>query len=224
MPSTEFPRPGVTADVILFTLSRGTLRVLLVRRRNPPHRGRWALPGGFVEIDEPLEDAARRELREETGVAVKALEQLYTFGDPRRDPRSRVITVAYFALIDSERLRLRPASDAADASWHPVFRLPRLAFDHREIVGVALRRLRAKLAYSTVGFHLLPERFTLTELQRVYEIILRRRLDKRNFRRSVLSLNLLRPASGSRKNGAHRPARLYSFRRSRTMILEGQII
>lgn len=214
----------MSVDLVLFTILQDDLRVLLIRRKNPPFAGSWALPGGFVERDEPLEDAALRELREETGVTDVYLEQLYTFGEPCRDPRTRVITVAYFALMDSTRVRLRAAGDAAAVAWHSVFRLPRLAFDHRGIVTVALHRVRAKLSYSTVGFQLLPPRFTLAELQRVYEIILRKKLDKRNFRKKILSLGLLEPERGLRKAGAHRPARLYSFRRNRMMILEGQII
>ncbi|MHC4606641.1 MAG: NUDIX hydrolase [Planctomycetota bacterium] len=224
MPRYRFPRPCVTVDLILFTILGGALKVLLIRRANPPFRGRWALPGGFVDMDENLETAARRELLEEAGVKDVYLEQLYTFGEPKRDPRARVITVAYFALVNSERLRPRAASDAAAVGWHPVFRLPKLAFDHREIIRTALQRVRAKMEYSTVGFQLMPKRFTLTELQRVYEIILRKKLDKRNFRKKVLSLGLLKPERVRRKEGAHRPARLYSFRRNKMMILEGQIV
>jgi len=201
----------VTVDVVIFTVRGGTPGVLLVRRGIPPFRGRWAIPGGFVLEDEPVEEAARRELREETGVSDVFLEQLYTFGDPGRDPRGRVVTVAYYALIAADRAPLRAGTDAAEARWFPMADLPPLAFDHRRILDYALERLRNKLEYTTVGFQLLPRAFTLTELQGVYEAILGRRLDKRNFRRKMGLLGILRPAGGWRREGLRRPARLYSF-------------
>ncbi len=207
---------------MLFTARRGVLEVLLVRRARPPFRGRWALPGGFVEPDEALDEAARRELEEETGICGVYLEQLYTFGDPGRDPRGRAVTVAYWALV--REAEPRPASDAAEAAWFPADRPPPLAFDHAGILRTALRRLRAKLSYTTVGFQLLPERFTLSDLQGLYETILGRRLDKRNFRRKVLSLGLLESLKSVRAEGAHRPARLYSFRLRRMKVLDGQIV
>ncbi len=216
------PNASVTADVVLFTVREEALQVLLVRRAAPPFRGRWALPGGFVEPGETIEAAARRELEEETGLSDVYLEQLYTFGDPGRDPRGRTVTVAYYALI--RPAPPRAASDAAEAAWFPADRPPRLAFDHDDILRTALARLRAKLSYTTVGFQLLPETFTLPELQRLYETILGRRLDKRNFRRKVLSLGLLQPRPGKRAEGAHRPARLYSFRLRRMKVLDGQIV
>ena len=201
----------VAVDVVVFTILGGRLNVLLVRRGGPPFRGRWAIPGGFVEESEPLEDAARRELAEETGVAGVFLEQLYTFGDPARDPRGRVVTVAYVALLRHAPPRLRAASDAAEARWHPARDLPPLAFDHRRILGTALDRLRNKLEWTTMGFQLLPEEFTLSELQRVYEAILDKRIDKRNFRRKMALLDVVRPAGRWSTSGGRRPARLYSF-------------
>ena len=216
------PNASVTADVVLFTVRREALQVLLVKRAAPPFRGCWALPGGFVEEGETLEAAARRELEEETGVRDVYLEQLYTFGDPGRDPRGRTVTVAYYALV--RQAPLRAASDAAEAAWFPAARPPRLAFDHDAILRTALGRLRAKLSYTTVGFQLLPAKFTLPELQGLYETILGRRQDKRNFRRKVLSLGLLEPRRERRAGGAHRPARLYSFRRRKMEILDGQIV
>lgn len=201
----------VTVDVVIFAVRGGALDVLLVRRGIPPFLGRWAIPGGFVLEEESVEGAARRELREETGVSDVYLEQLYTFGDPGRDPRGRVVTVAYFALIAADRAPLKAGTDAADARWFPMAKLPPLAFDHRRILDYALERLRNKLEYTTVGFQLLPRRFTLTELQRVYEAILGRRLDKRNFRRKMDLLGILKPAPGWRREGLRRPARLYAF-------------
>src|SRR6201991_515634 len=156
----------VTVDVVIFTIQQGVLKVLLVKRRIDPFIGQFAIPGGFVLEDEDLEEAAARELREGTGVSDVYLEQLYSFGEPDRDPRGRVVTVAYFALISADR-KLRAGSDAAEAAWFPIDDLPPLAFDHATILNYALERLRNKLEYTTVGFQLLPEKFTLTELQEV---------------------------------------------------------
>ena len=207
-----YPRPMVTVDVVTFTVREERLQVLLVQRRNPPFAGRWALPGGFVGMDESLEEAALRELAEETGVAQAYLEQLYTYGAPDRDPRGRVITVAYFALIPAGTpIRPEGGDDAAQARWFATADLPPLAFDHAEIVAYAVRRLRYKLEYTAVGFELLPEEFTLSELQRVYEIILGEKLDKRNFRRRMLQANIIE-ATPHLRSGEGRPARLYRYR------------
>jgi 8-oxo-dGTP diphosphatase len=208
---SRFERPSVTVDLSIFTLRRNQLQVLLVKRRHWPFEGMWAMPGGFVRMDESLEEAARRELEEETGVRDVYLEQLYTFGDPGRDPRTRVITVAYFALISSDHLKLRAAADAADADWFSATDPPPLAFDHAHILSYAVTRLRYKLEYSAVGFQLLPAEFTLTELQTAYEIILDEKLDKRNFRRRILQAEILEE-TGFHRVGEHRPAKLYRFR------------
>jgi len=199
----------VTVDVVIFTIQSGTLKVLLVKRAAPPFLGHFAIPGGFVHGDEDLDRAALRELREETGVADVYLEQLFSFGDVKRDPRGRVVTVAYFALISADR-PLRAGTDAAEANWWAIDRLPSLAFDHAKILDYALERLRNKLEYTTVGFQLLPEKFTLTELQEVYEAILGKKLDKRNFRRKLSLLRILKPSSEYRRGG-QRPAQLYRF-------------
>jgi 8-oxo-dGTP diphosphatase len=181
-----------------------------VKRGIPPFAGQFAIPGGFVLEAESLDQAALRELKEETGVGEVYLEQLYSFGDPGRDPRGRVITVAYFALISADRSPLLAGTDAADARWFAVRDLPVLAFDHCKILDYTLERLRNKLEYTTVGFQLLPSRFSLTELQEVYEAILGKKLDKRNFRRKLLLLKVLRPTREYR-HGGRRPARLYEF-------------
>ena len=212
MPNEDrYPRPMVTVDMIIFALRSGDLQVLLIKRRHWPFEGMWAIPGGFVEIDEPLEAAARRELQEETGLTDVYLEQLYTFGDPQRDPRTRVITVSYFALVRAEQQRLHAATDASAVNWFPAYDPPALAFDHRQILDYAITRLRYKLEYTALAFELLPAEFTLTELQETYEHILNERLDKRNFRRKVLEADILEATSRQRV-GEHRPARLYRFR------------
>jgi 8-oxo-dGTP diphosphatase len=213
---SDYPQPSVTVDLIIFTIAEDDLKVLLIRRGQEPFKGRWALPGGFVEIDESLEEAAARELKEEVGVTNVYLEQLYTFGDPKRDPRGRVISVSYFALIDAERQRIVAASDAADAQWHSVFDprgMAKLAFDHGKILDYAVWRLRNKIEWTTVGYELLPKKFTLSELQRVYEIILQRPVDKRNFRKKILAQGQIIELNETRGDVAHRPARLYSFRK-----------
>jgi 8-oxo-dGTP diphosphatase len=207
----DYPRPSVTVDVIIFTLRGGDLQVLLIRRRNPPFQGMWAIPGGFVAIDESLETAALRELEEETGVRDVYLEQLYTFGDLGRDPRGRVITVAYFALVPATAIDPHAGSDATHARWWSVYDLPALAFDHADILAYAVQRLRYKLEYSAVGFELLPEAFTLSQLQSAYEIILGEKLDKRNFRRKILSADVIEE-TGEYRTGEGRPAKLYRFR------------
>lgn len=209
---TIYDRPSVTADVVIFSLVGEDLKVLLIKRKYPPFAGMWAIPGGFVHINEALEEAAARELAEETGLTGVYMEQLYTFGAPDRDPRTRVITVAYFALVPYDAVHHQPGEDAAETAWFSLFDLPELAFDHREILEYALTRLRYKLEYTAVGFQLLPDEFTLSELQRAYEIILREPLDKRNFRRKILSADILEETGNYRKLGEGRPAKLYRYR------------
>lgn len=212
MPFTyEYPRPALTVDVVVFALDDEDLKAMLIKRDLAPFRGAWALPGGFVRVDETLEDAARRELAEETGLDGIFLEQLYTFGDLGRDPRERVVTVAYYALVNLAGHRVRASTDAAQAAWFAVNELPHLAFDHARIVGTALARLRGKVRYQPLGFELLPEKFTLRQLQHLYELILDRPLDKRNFRKKVLSMGILKETSEIETDVAHRAARLYRF-------------
>lgn len=207
----KYPKPSVTVDVVLFTFIEGELRVLLIRRTREPFRGRWALPGGFVEENERLEDAAARELFEETGLKGIYLEQLYTFGDPGRDPRGWTISVAYFAIVSADLTRqVHAGDDAGDAGWFDVYALPPLAFDHDRIVRYALQRLRYKLEYTGLGFLLLPEEFTLSQLQTVYEVVLQEKLDKRNFRKKILSMDVIEE-TGRLLHGDHRPAKLYRF-------------
>ena len=210
--SYHYPHPAVTTDVVLFTIQDERLEVLLIRRGSEPFKGRWALPGGFVDIDEDLLACAKRELEEETGVTGIYLEQLYTFGTPGRDPRERVISVTYYALVPRERLTIRAASDAEAVTWFPFQQLPPLAFDHEQIVAMAHERLAAKLEYSTIALQFMPERFTLTQLQSVYEVVLGQRLDKRNFRRRILALNCIGECGEWLRQVNHRPAKLYQVK------------
>lgn len=205
----EYPHPAVTTDIVIFTVRDKQLKLLLIMRGGDPFKGKWALPGGFVQLDEDLETGARRELEEETGVSGVYLEQLYTYGAVDRDPRERVITVAYSALIASDKIVLQAATDAEAVGWFSMDELPELAFDHKKIVDMAHQRLVAKLDYSTIAFQFMPDEFTLSELQDVYEIILREEMDRRNFRKWMLALDQIKETGGERREGAHRPAKLY---------------
>ena len=209
---TKFDRPSVTVDVVIFSLADDALQVLLIKRESPPFSQMWAIPGSFIKMDESLEEAAVRALADETGVEDVYTEQLYTFGKPGRDPRTRVITVAYFALVPHDAIHHKAGRDASETSWFAVSKLPSLAFDHAEIVEYAYRRLRYKLEYTSVGFQLLPDVFTLTELQKAYEIILSEQLDKRNFRRKILAAEILEETGEKKKDGEGRPAMLYRYR------------
>ena len=209
--SYTYPRGALTVDCAVFGLDIEELKVLLIQRALPPFEGSWALPGGFVRLDETLEQAALRELREETGLFRVYMEQLYTFGAVERDPRERVVSVAYTALVNLHEHAIGAASDARDAAWFGVHDLPSLAFDHGEILEMALKRLKGKLRYEPVGFELLPKKFTLSELQHLYEVVLERELDKRNFRKRVLAMDLLVETNEVQQDVAHRAARLYRF-------------
>ena len=213
-------RHAIAVDVVLLTIQGGTLKVLLVKRDRAPYRGTWSLPGGIVGADESVDDAALRELQEETNIGNIYLEQLYTFGEPARDPRGRVVTVAYYALVNWQQFQLKARQRVSDASWFAVKRLPPLAFDHQRIVDYALERLRNKINYTTIGFQLLPRQFTLTELQGSYEVILSQRLDKRNFRRKMLQLGILKSTREFKAHGRQRPARLYTFTEPKVVKLQ----
>ncbi|WP_394826054.1 NrtR DNA-binding winged helix domain-containing protein [Pendulispora albinea] len=232
--AAEFERPSVTVDVVLLTVRNGELFTLVVPRAEHPHKGRWALPGGFVRIHEPLEDAAFRVLRTKCSLENVYVEQLCTFGEPDRDPRMRVISIGYFALVDARRFDQSHASPRRSGQgtmarvvvpWEgeaggPVTLVSAetgepmpLAFDHEDILGAAVRRIRGKLDYSPIGFQLLPERFTLLALQEVHETVLGRKLNKDSFRRRMLASGEL-AATGEMQSGVdHRPAELYRFLR-----------
>ena len=208
----EHPRPSLTVDCIIFGLDESDLlKVLLIQRGRPPFQHSWALPGGFVQMEEDLQSAALRELEEETGLTNIFIEQLYTFGRKDRDPRGRVVSVAYYALVNLVNHPVKAASDAEGVKWFDIKALPELAFDHAEIVEKAIQRLRAKVRYQPIGFELLPREFTLSQLQKLYETILGiGKLNKRNFRTRILKMNVLKNV-GRQKGVAHRPAKLYTF-------------
>jgi len=205
----EFPHPAVTVDVVVFTIENDDLKVLLIQRDREPFEGEWALPGGFIEIDERLSDAAKRELKEETGVSVNFLEQFYTFGRPDRDPRERIITVAYYALIPSDQLSLAAGDDARDAKLYSTDELPALAGDHESIFRLAKQRVTERLNDAFFAFRMLPETFTMYELRRVHELFLGQEQDKRNFRKKIIALDQIEETGEKRESVRHRPARLY---------------
>ena len=212
MPHTyEYPRAALTVDCVVFGMDDEHLKVMLIQRALPPFEGEWALPGGFVRVEETVDEAARRELEEETGLRHLFLEQLYTFGAVDRDPRERVVSVAYYALVNLVDHRVQAATDARQAAWFPAHDVPSLAFDHSDILSVALVRLRGKLSYQPIGFELLPKKFALSRLQHLYEVVLERELDKRNFRKKVLATGVLVATDEVQQDVAHRAARLYRF-------------
>jgi 8-oxo-dGTP diphosphatase len=217
----EYPRPALTVDCVVFGWDGQALKVLLIQRNEPPFEGQWALPGGFVQMDEELEAAARRELEEETGLSDMFLEQLYTFGGVARDPRGRVVTVAWYALIDLHRFA-KPvgATDARDAAWFAISSLPPLAFDHENILATAFKRLQAKIEYQPIGFELLPKKFSFSQLQQLYETISGEAFDRRNFRKKMLSMGILTELQETVSGVPHRGSRLYSFDESRYRELE----
>ena len=221
----EFERPGLTVDCVIFglDLEEETLKVMLIQRDVEPYEGGWAIPGGFVRRGETLMEAASRELEEETGIEDVFLEQLYTFGDPNRDPRGWIVSVAYYALVSPDKHRIHATADARQAKWFPVTSVPRLAFDHQDILDKALERVRGKLTYAPLGFELLPQKFTIKQLQKVYEIVLGRTLDNRNFRKKIFAMDVLRELGEMQKGVPHRAARLYRFdeRKYNQMIRRG---
>jgi len=200
----------VAVDTVLFAIHETRLQTYLVELRRGPSRGRWAFPGGLVRRGEMLDDAARRELHESTGLRGTYLEQLFTFGDPSRDPRAHVVSVAYMALIPSADAVKAPCDKYANGRWYEVTRLPELAYDHSLIAAYALKRLKSKLEYSNIAMALLPREFTFAEFEELYSLILGRPLDRRNFRRRILAMGILKQLAHTRR-GPHRPASLYSF-------------
>lgn len=202
MPYTyKYPHPSVTADCVIFGFDGISVKVLLIQRGVDPFKGKWALPGGFMKIDESAEECARRELEEETGLVNASVEQFYTFSDVNRDPRERVITVAHYALVNLSQVK--GGDDAASASWFAMDEIPALAFDHDRILRMAVGRLKERICFEPIGFELLPDVFTMTELQNLYEAILEVKFDRRNFYNKMLKLGILSEA-GPRPTGASR--------------------
>ncbi len=219
----DYARPALTTDCVVFGLDEDDLKVLLIQRAIKPFKGKWALPGGFIRVGEDVDSCARRELHEETGLKDIFLEQLATIGTPKRDPREHVVTVAYYALVNLIEHPPTAATDAENAAWFALDDLPKLAFDHDKILKLAHERLRGKVRYQPIGFELLPEKFTLTQLQKLYELILEQSLDKRNFRKKVAKLDILEETGEVEQDVARRAARLYRFDRSRyqTLVTQG---
>jgi 8-oxo-dGTP diphosphatase len=211
--------PKVAADVVIFTIDDGALKALLVQVKSGPFAGRWAFPGGLVPVGEAPEATATRELLAQTGIRDLYLEQLRTFGDPARDPHTHVVSVAFFALVPRPGEASATHGKYARTQWFPVHALPSLAYDHNSIAAYALARLQAKLEYTNIVYSLLPREFTLGEVQEIYEIIRGHLLDRRNFRKKILALGLLRPLHRLRR-GQHRPAQLYAFTRREPMNIE----
>lgn len=205
-------RFGVTVELVVFTVSEGRLKVMLALREKSPFKGIWSLPGGFLKTSESLDEAAQRVLSEKASVNDVYVEQLYTFGAPRRAPRSRIIAVAYIALVPWQSLLDPKTKKSASLAWQTVDNLPKLAFDHREILDYAVERLRAKVSYSNIVCGLMPKQFRLSELQSMYECIINDTLDKRNFRKQMLATGLLKETGKKDLAGAHRPAMLYQFK------------
>ncbi|MFH1917230.1 MAG: NUDIX domain-containing protein [Nanoarchaeota archaeon] len=202
----------LTVDIVVFTVIQGDLKILLIKRKYDPYKGKYAIPGGFVKNEEPLHVAALRELSEETGVHDVYLKKLTAYGDPKRDPRGRVVTIVYMVLVDAEKYRLSATTDSAAAEWVNAHDLPSLAFDHQMIVTNALKDLRYEIQTTNIASQMLPDLFTLTELQKTYESILGVELDKRNFRKRIAALDILKPTRETKMEGAHRPALLYKFK------------
>lgn len=210
----------VAVDAVVFGYEQKKLFILLIKRGVDPFKNSWALPGGLVLENETLEDAVERELREETGLQINYLEQLYTFGTPNRDPRNRVISVTYFGLVNPEKFKLNPDTDAVEANWFDINHLPQMAFDHNTIIEKALDRLKAKINYQPIGFELLNKEFPFSDLEQLYQTILNREIDRRNFRKKMLSFDILEETDKIHQVGSGRPGKLFKFNPDKYKALE----
>ncbi|WP_460217796.1 NUDIX hydrolase [Psychroserpens sp. MEBiC05023] len=206
----------VAVDAVVFGYeSKGDLSVLLIKRGVDPFKNTWALPGGLVLENESLEAAVKRELKEETGVKIDYLEQLYTFGKPKRDPRNRVVSVSYFALVRPNHFKIKADTDATEAKWFSVNKLPKLAFDHKTIFSTAEKRLKGKLLYQPIGFDLLSAEFPFSDLEHLYTTILGQAIDRRNFRKKIMSFGIIEETNKMHKEGSGRPAKLFKFNKKK---------
>ena len=205
----------LSVDAVVFGYEEGNISVLLIKRKYDPFKGQWAIPGGFVENHESLEDAVERELFEETGIKINYLEQLYTFGKPDRDPRGRVVSIAYFGLVRPNAFKLYASTDAEQAQWFNINYLPKLSFDHKEILKTAVERLQGKITYEPIGFELLDKKFPFSDLEKLYTTLLGREIDRRNFRKKIVGLNVLDELDEKVSKGSGRPANLFQFNQKR---------
>jgi len=211
----------VAVDAVVFGYDPDEgVSVLLITRKFEPFKKSWALPGGLVKNQESLEDAVRRELKEESGVDVTYLEQLYSFGNPNRDPRNRVISIAYYALVKPKDYQLSAQTDAEDVAWFNIKKLPKLAFDHKQIVDTAIKRLRGKIAYEPVGFELLDKKFPFSDLERLYQTLLDQDIDRRNFKKKIMAYDFLEELDETIQRTSGRPARLYQFSKKKYFALK----
>ncbi|GGG12051.1 NUDIX hydrolase [Dokdonia pacifica] len=205
----------LSVDAVVFGYEEGVISVLLIKRKYDPFKGKWAIPGGFVLNNESLETAVERELQEETGVKINYLEQLYTFGDVERDPRGRVVTVAYVGLVRPNTFKIFASTDASQVQWFTIDKLPELSFDHQKILHTAIARLQAKITYEPIGFELLDKKFPFSDLEKLYTTLLGRPIDRRNFRKKILGLNVLDELDKKVSKGSGRPANLFQFNQKR---------
>lgn len=207
----------VSVDAVVFGYtSKDGLSILLIKRKVDPFKNEWALPGGLVKDEESLEDAVERELKEETGVSINYLEQLFSFGRPDRDPRNRVVSIAYYGLVKPDTFKLNASTDASDVKWFNVNKHPPLAFDHKEILQLALKRLQGKITYEPIGFELLDQRFPFSELEKLYSAVMGRPIDRRNFKKKILKFGFLEETSEKQKlEGAGRPGNLFQFNKKK---------
>lgn len=212
----------LSVDAVVFGYEAGKISVLFIKRKYEPFKGSWAVPGGFILENETLEEAVQRELAEETGVQINYLEQLYTFGNPQRDPRGRVISIAYFALVKPKTFKIEASTDAEEVQWFSLDKLPTLAFDHTEILQIAIERLRGKITYEPIGFELLDEKFPFSDLEKLYTTVLGRAIDRRNFRKKINHLNILDELDEKVSKGSGRPASLFQFNKERYFQLKSE--
>lgn len=205
----------LSVDAVVFGYEEGNISVLLIKRKYDPFEGQWAIPGGFVKNDESLESAVERELFEETGIKINYLEQLYTFGNPNRDPRGRVVSIAYFGLVRPNAFKIYASTDAEEVQWFNIDELPKLSFDHKDILKKAIKRLQGKITYEPIGFELLDKKFPFSDLEKLYTTLLGRAIDRRNFRKKIVSLNVLDELPEKVSKGSGRPANLFQFNQKR---------